>query len=202
MASENQKALVSKMATKAAAKAAAAKSGSLGSGVPKPEVHPHPPKKKQKVDENTSSNVIGTSPTTAKSSLGPKLSGSQADKGKVVDIKDAPPPPINMTKEELYGLLREQGELLFKNKTPKEMKDYLEKLTYWCLGGAIMVTFFKYVVDELHVLPDIKKNFEEVSVNCSPGDDEPMSPGVVNKEAEDDKADQLGRKSFKLKYPN
>ncbi|KAJ1428309.1 hypothetical protein SESBI_09040 [Sesbania bispinosa] len=37
-----------------------------------------------------------------------------------------------------------------------DMKDYLDKIGHWCLGGAMMAKYFKYVEDELVALLEIK----------------------------------------------
>ncbi|KAJ1401484.1 nesprin-1-like [Sesbania bispinosa] len=131
------------------------------------------------------------------SSSGPKLADDGIDTGKSLLPKNIIRPPMDMSEEDLYRLLQDQGDHLFKSKTPQEMKYYLGQLTHWCLGGVMMATFFKYVMDELHVLHDIKKNFEDVSAKLL-SDEAKMKEALSKVQLMTEERDQLSAENVLL----
>ncbi|KAJ1376369.1 hypothetical protein SESBI_50020 [Sesbania bispinosa] len=60
-------------------------------------------------------------------------------------------------------LLSQQGQQIFTGVTTSDMKDFLGQVGTRCLRGAMMVEFFHNTIDEVAVLPKIKKDFEAVT---------------------------------------
>ncbi|KAJ1426558.1 hypothetical protein SESBI_10302 [Sesbania bispinosa] len=60
-------------------------------------------------------------------------------------------------------LLSRQGHWIFTGALASNMKDFLGQVGTWCLRGAMMAKFFHNTINEVAVLPAIKKDFEAVT---------------------------------------
>ncbi|KAJ1397453.1 hypothetical protein SESBI_31786 [Sesbania bispinosa] len=72
-------------------------------------------------------------------------------------------PTSKMTEEEVRHHLVVQRRRVFGGKTEEEMTEYLNTMTDWCMGGAMLAQFFVGAVRDLAVLPTLKKNFHQVA---------------------------------------
>ncbi|KAJ1382775.1 VWA domain-containing protein [Sesbania bispinosa] len=97
------------------------------------------------------------------SSWGTSSTPSGDDNGKSKMGEPSRLPIVDMSDAEVKEQLRLQGKKLFEGKSEEEMKDYLNTLSDWYLGGAMMAQFFVQVVIDLAALPKIKKSFHEVA---------------------------------------
>ncbi|KAJ1397461.1 stomatal cytokinesis defective SCD1 protein [Sesbania bispinosa] len=116
----------------------------------------NPKTKRAKIDADPSSHKVPHSGAQGTMPI-PTLKGKEV-LGDPIRI-----PLANMSEAEVKEQLRLQGKAFFENRTEAEMKDYLNSLFDWFLGGAMMAQFFSSAISDLAALPKIKKCFHEVA---------------------------------------
>ncbi|KAJ1417823.1 hypothetical protein SESBI_16284 [Sesbania bispinosa] len=157
MASKNQQLIANRLAKRNAA--AAKKAKNVGEASWKESQYGEEPKaKRPKMDAVPEKKAPQLKLKGSTSTVPP--SGDK-EKGKKVIGADLP--TSETTEEEVRHHLAVQGLRIFGGKTEQEMTEYLNTMTDWCIGGAMLAQFFVGAMRDLAALPTLKKNFHHVT---------------------------------------
>ncbi|KAJ1440996.1 hypothetical protein SESBI_01676 [Sesbania bispinosa] len=157
IASKNQQLMADRLEKRNAAAAKKTKNAGEASGKDSQNVE-EPKAKCPRVDAIPEKKC---SPLKIKASS--STTASPGDKGKGKKVIGASLPTSDMTKEEVQHHLAMQGHHVFGQKSEEEMTEYLNAMSDWCMGGALLAQYFVGSVRDLAAFPKLKKGFHEVT---------------------------------------